>query len=745
MSSCAETIVELEEDENLSKIPDSIYYNEKISEETFNTLKLTYYKGIEEGEFRYIVREFEGPTLHVKELHQREIALINGSGLHIFQPAYRRSLKVQDKFAKYILLTHRNGTSLKDLVSVDETIKYEILTKLARGQCEMKKAGFFNICFNPEFVYFTDERKVKFIDCFWISEIKKFYEILPLMNLANIEQLAPELRLLKLIRKNYESYMSEIEPFKISLFSFGVLFLTMFKIESSFIFNGDPEELLKKILFSKVFTNKEFKSCLAPSIEFVFDNLSLQKTLFDCLVLDPNCRKSNYQDVYKVLRVCKNEKLKLMKPSLVEGNAEVIEEITNLEYKEACCFFLKALEQIHINCEPDKELILGLSIKDYPPKKGAVAENIINKYFIFKRWISNRIKRDFKTIDKYILDILTKGDHYFNLSLCKSTQVKYKEGFVAFIYAFYKNILIKDAKHTEEIIIAILANKFYKPLYGKIIKQFEAEENILKKDAFLFGLISMTYRKDWYFFFPCTNYELFGQTVLSLESQNKFFNKINNFMMKEKIIDLLIGYLQENAIFSEGESQETANRKKVINIIKEALDHTFISIMPPSLYGLTTYSKKIFVSPFSDLLIPLSKDQKAAMAITIMHEIVHFIRRNECKTYTDIKNNYTPRRSIEDESERENAVLLNEYELNDLRGESGFEMEIKLFGTVLERINESAGKFLFIADLTDLESFRTRLKIKNEKTGQLSTKLGKGCSNSTSFTGLRCGVSLHWK
>ncbi|OMJ93703.1 hypothetical protein SteCoe_3267 [Stentor coeruleus] len=160
--------------------------------------------------------------------------------------------------------------------------------------------------------------------------------------------------------------------------------------------------------------------------------------------------------------------------------------------------------------------------------------------------------------------------------------------------------------------------------------------------------------------------------------------------------------------------------------------------MQPSLYGLTTFNQKIFISPFNKSLNPRNSDSQAAMLLTIFHELAHYIRRLNCKTYADARAIYTPKN---DKTQREDVTGMSEYDYMSSRGEAGDDTEIQLLGRKIESINKSAGNFLFEGDSNDIKSFQVHLLNENKKENESRTPMGKNNLHRVSFFGLRCGVS----
>lgn len=59
-----------------------------------------------------------------------------------------------------------------------------------------------------------------------------------------------------------------------------------------------------------------------------------------------------------------------------------------------------------------------------------------------------------------------------------------------------------DTGCDEELITSFENQGDEIPKYSEIIEVFLCETDSVKKEIFLFGLISMTYLSDWYYFFP---------------------------------------------------------------------------------------------------------------------------------------------------------------------------------------------------------------------------------------------------
>ncbi|OMJ65477.1 hypothetical protein SteCoe_38142 [Stentor coeruleus] len=197
----------------------------------------------------------------------------------------------------------------------------------------------------------------------------------------------------------------------------------------------------------------------------------------------------------------------------------------------------------------------------------------------------------------------------------------------------------------------------------------------------------------------------------------------------------------EETEYEENKLKQDLNEKnKYIKdfeaFIEDALSRTYILQMQPSLYGLTTFNKKIFINPFDISLKPSAIEKEAAILLTIFHELAHYFRRINCLTYADVRAIYTPKN---ENIKRDDVSSMSEYEFMNKKGEA--DAELQLLGRRIITINKSASKFLFEGDLNDLEYFRDQLFKENEKVEEQRIYVGKSNFQVIELFKLKCGVS----
>ncbi|OMJ94662.1 hypothetical protein SteCoe_2160 [Stentor coeruleus] len=759
----------------LSEFPDSIAQGELISTEVFKELELSYFKGYQDNEFKYIIRKFVGSPIIVNEFITEEVEWINLECISYSQVLYCFIIKEFKTKIEYTLITRRYKNTFKDIANCqDENLKIEVLLKLAQKLLEMQQKEIYNVCLNQDFIYFTEEREILIGDHFWTKRYVKKKKIIDVIQLAKDEFLAPELRILK----NFESKQTLINIISLlsaSSFSFGLLSLSLFEISVNL--NLQDRMVWVERIFDPSFKVKN-KTRIAFSLNI--DEKIMSKQLKDVLsscLKTVSSKRSCYKNITRKLYTPWNQiknKQEMIKPDLLI-NTEVAnaEKIAVQEFIQCCDYFLDTIYMIHSKIfsfnnrirkifgnEPPSNIIRRPLDLEEEEQKEILYQARCREYNKVKNEIADIIKKYTLSRLHDMQEIFLKGNNLFYASRCDSEDIKYEEGLVSFFYIFHKD-MSSNYGCAEGIIDAIIENNSSPPHYDEIIENFLKEENKLKKDTFLFGLISLAYQSDWFFFFPSDNSNpLNCKDVEFLRENNMLIEKIKKFLTKKPVLKILAKYLEntsklkspeiatndnleeENYEVNNLEEEKYLNEKidliEFTNIITNAINQVYVLQMPPSLYGLATYNQKIYVKPFCKLLKPNKLDSQAAMLLTIFHELVHYIRRINCRTYAESWAIYTPK---SENAQRININFMSECENMLNKSEEEVDAELQLLGKRMKNINESAGMFLFNGDINDLESFRTQLFKENKKVGESQTSMAKISLNTTSFFGLKCGVS----
>ncbi|OMJ93704.1 hypothetical protein SteCoe_3268 [Stentor coeruleus] len=556
----------------LTKLPDSIVEGETISKKLFGDLELSYHKGIQENEFKFIIRKFSGSPELVSEYIIVEKTWFNKNYFSYSQLLYGFYIEENPTSILYVLITKKCGQSFSELLrNGDENLKIEALGKLAQNLLEMQKNEIYNVGLNKDFIYFTEEREVLIGDNFWIIKNFDWQIIIKLIPLANEKILSPELRLLNEI-ENKEAIISRIDFLSSSIFSYGLLCLSMFEIEAIMDLQSTSHMSWLCKIFDLLFENEDkLEISYTSNIEESIDSKRLKDTLFSCLNIISNERCS-YLKINLRLNVSRhqieNEIEKIFRLKIQTENIKE-EIITDQELKQSCNYFRNTINKIHNICD-NYNCGLNEVFSDVPPYKIIRESADLNdneliqlqvkheEYGKLKAVIADEIRA--YTSDRYyeLLRILKKGHDLFHASRCDSENIKFKEGLVSFFYSFHKDISF-NLGCAEELIDTIIEHESIEPNYIKIIENFLEEKNTTKKEVYLFGLISLTYQRDWYHFFPelPQNY-LYYKLIGSLNQNIVLMNKIKNFLMKKTILKMLAKYVENNSMIGN-ELRKTEN------------------------------------------------------------------------------------------------------------------------------------------------------------------------------------------
>ncbi|OMJ65478.1 hypothetical protein SteCoe_38143 [Stentor coeruleus] len=486
----------------LSGFPDSITYGDLISINTFEELELSYFKGIQESTFRFIIRKFVGPPKATYDVFAEEIDLLYDDNLSYSEFFYGYLFEYHEVTIEYILITKISGESFRELANnKQESVKIEALKKLAQILLELQQKVIFNVCLNQDLIYITEKGIVLIVDLFWTRRYEQVRSIIDVIQLANDEFLAPELRFLK---KNYGNILTvdEISLLSASIFSFGLLGLSLFRInasinliEDSMIFNQD---ILKSLLESQEVLEISYN----PSIKVSIKNRQLKNILSLCLEIFLKYR-NDYGIISHYLNTIKfqqEKELEIKSKIHIKTEENIIakniteENITDDELNKACIHFTETMKVIHSIYGENIKKVKIISSKMYRKSKEPEITNHILLPQIedsceeVKTILVERVRNYVSSRRNEILEILQKGHDLFHASKCDSEEIKFNEGLVSFFYAFYKD-MSNTPGCAEELFNIIIEENYLVPDYATSLNALKSYFALLLKSNTKFQII----------------------------------------------------------------------------------------------------------------------------------------------------------------------------------------------------------------------------------------------------------------
>ena len=153
----------------------------------------------------------------------------------------------------------------------------------------------------------------------------------------------------------------------------------------------------------------------------------------------------------------------------------------------------------------------------------------------------------------------------------------------------------------------------------------------------------------------------------------------------------------------------------------EILPNIYLGNLFPGTTGYTTTNRRIFIKDYSRKNGDASESIRGAICVVLLHEISHFLRRRSCSSREDWSREITP--------PDEDTPLAK-------RGEAGFWLEKKLFGSRLNFINDAAARFLMNHSCTELEEFKAKFMQINVQEDGHTTTIHRAMRGK--FKGVRC-------
>ena len=668
------------------RIPNELVSGKLIKEISIGFCQLRFYKGkitINNEIKNCLIREFISSTDEVLEKAENELLIIG---------TLRDRIKIADVYGliieerpcnllKYILVTQYFKNSFKN-VKRDQIGSAHLLCHLAKSLKIMQEKEIFHGALSPEFIYLDENDEIVLGNFFWSSDYAKtrpYEDYIQLLKFLDESFMSPETLLLK---KHKDLIIDDFDFMAADIYSVGLIGLHLLGAYQSInIIEGDPQKIIEAI-YSK---NSYSLGALKINLEVC---AVIKRAIKGCLEfrLDFRIDKEQLLGSLNTLFLVSSTQAMISSPASNHPK----------EFKELIQGFENYINYLH---ERRDNYVL------IPCYTNAMKYNYLGKFI---RYLD-------ETYDRYLLT--TYRTEFINVA----------DGIAYFIRELYYDL--NDTTLKGEF-IAMIKKTVPVRCYEKLLEGLFSLDAILQ-DYALTGMCVQTYGTDWDYFFPknlSIHYAKYVKLISIPELYQQFKGIILNSVVKEALLHFLPSDHQK--------FEETIDRL--------ALERTYILKIQPSLNGLTTFNGNIFLSSYGKELSEISQELpaefKAAILLTLLHELAHLLRRIDCRNFQDSKNIYNPKDNTGFKTHMEERKTENG--LTNIRREYGAEIEVVLVGGNLEHINRKAAEYFLEGDFID-EGFKQKLMEKN-KSVRNSVFLAKS-KVDVFMGGRRCGVSKKMK
>ncbi|OMJ80684.1 hypothetical protein SteCoe_18977 [Stentor coeruleus] len=644
----SETISKDEEEKKIEELKEEIS-SEYIEEKTFNEC---------------IIRELKGPTSEIEYAIYNEITFLNSFKDYKFVlKPYGCTVNKeegQDDMIVYSMISPKPKFNLESYyLAKDYISRLKILSQLLKIMQLLDSKSFCYGNFTPKTIFLDEELNV-------IIETLIFVRKLPvsqtdliensfLLKVAEEAFLAPEV---KLGIHTAELYQNVIyyDPMLSDIFSIGLVMLkaTCDKtIEYNFL---ELNEKKIQKLFKKAAGISDLH-VYHPECSNNYRN-KLQSLIF---------KHFNQKQFVKILEINPSNRISMQ--NLASNIYVIEEEINKLVGKKV-----------------EQEVLVYQAIK---------CNSTIKRFIELIKWLEDQ-DMDFHKHDELMLLKLKKTFDSDNQVLIKNQDAYFEktfgseidliEGISSFIISFYKFLSIKN--DLINFVSAIRVNRKTAMDYFDFFNRFFQIKNETQKDYAISMLqITTNYPKSFHKLFNANSILLDETHIVPVLSFSFFIPEIRKILNWNPIVQFFSTIL----MISDFES-----------FFNEVFQNTFLVKMFEGLYGCVSSNKRIFVSNFNINLSSgtCSIAQRAALYITLLHEMAHFSRRRDAVTRKEVNQKVTPKNKDANKGD-------------SYYKEGGYQFEHYLFDAIPAYVNNTAGQYFINVANESREEFAKIFKEKN--------------------------------
>ena len=316
-----------------------------------------------------------------------------------------------------------------------------------------------------------------------------------------------------------------------------------------------------------------------------------------------------------------------------------------------------------------------------------------NKYY--QKQVNNlllRLNQNFKTKIEELENSYIQKDIGSEIDIC--------EGLALFFKDFFKNLNNPD--YFSEFLQKLQSRKEVCD-YNFIFNCILSLENDIIKDSIISSLTHLKINKNqWFFYFPSS---FIFQKYLS-------YQKFSHIERLTKEFIKIISYPSINSVLSELNKTGLGIVELFENFI---MDSIYLVSLPEGLCGFVTLNLRIYVKNYALNGLKFEFPRvRAAIYVTLLHEMAHYLRRHGLSKRREFLENCPPSSEIENTEEGKFSDFQSFTNLKNTQGEAGYEIEKKIFGERVRNLNDEAGQLLFDLGDSSIENFKKNFKKTNE-------------------------------
>ena len=636
-----------------------------------------------------IIREITGQNLVYFVANElKTISILQN--YRYFAEVFGWQLEIQNDILKYTLVSKNYQLTLEDIKKIDETLKLKLIRQLVKGLKIMIAKKIYHGYISP-FNLNIDELGNLRIQNFLLSGmLYKFEEdyckVELGMQFLYPEFSSPEVRFAK---KCYDSgiSLSPYDPEKADLFSLGLTILSLFTDfeplneintcldDCAYKFSNRSETTLftlmnENAVFKKL--DKELRNLQKKIRESVY--LLRDSSNFDWYIL------MSLLSVYQLNRSSTSEFYDQFKKSLKTYNSKT---------------YLKKIRLKPFKLTIDSKF--EAFIDDFIFFLNVIEDPLFNKNNSYQKQVNNlllRLNQNFKNQLDELEDSYIKKDIGSKIDIC--------EGLAYFFKDFLKNLNNPD--YLSEFLEKLQSRKEVCD-YSFIFNCILTLDDDIVKDSIISSLTHLKINKNqWFFYFPSSF--IFPKYLC--------YQKFNHIDRLTKEFMKIISYPSINSVLNELNSSEINIVELFENFI---LDSIYLVSLPEGLCGFVTLNLRIFIKNYALNGLKFEFPRvRAAIYVTLIHELAHYLRRQGLIKRKEFLEISTPPSEIEN-TEAEKLFDCSKgssRKFKNIKGEAGYAIEMKLFGERVRNLNDEAGQLLLDLGDSSIEDFKKKFKKINE-------------------------------
>ena len=282
------------------------------------------------------------------------------------------------------------------------------------------------------------------------------------------------------------------------------------------------------------------------------------------------------------------------------------------------------------------------------------------------------------------------------------SEIEICEGLAVFFKDFFKNL--NNSNYFTQFLEKLQSRKEvcdYHFIFNCILS---LDDDIIK-DSIISSLTHLKINKNqWFFYFPSS----------SIFPKYLCYQKFNNIDQLTKEFIKIISFPSINSVLNELNYSEMNIVELFENFI---LDSIYLVSLPEGLCGFVTLNLRIFIKNYALNGLKFEFPRvRAAIYVTLIHELAHYLRRQGLIKRKEFLEISTPPSEIENTEADKlfDCSKGSSRKFKNIKGEAGYAIEMKLFGERVRNLNDGAGQLLLDLGDSSIEDFKKKFKKINE-------------------------------